>query len=469
MGGHMRFSVLLTWLLACLLAGAPPAGAQEMQFDRSGLVRSLLPTVVNVTALVVAKTPAPQMAGATGPGLSSSEQKRQLGSGFVIDPKGEIVTNYHVIDGAYEIVVTCSDGAQLAAKVAAADRLADIALLEVAPPAPLKAAQWGDSHAVRVGDPVLAIGNPLGVGLSVTGGIVSALNRNIMETPYDDYVQTDAPINHGNSGGPLFDMQGRVVGINTAIISPTAGSAGLGFAIPAADARFVIGQLRRFGWLRPGWLGFKVQQITPEMAAALGMGEPRGSIVAYVTEGGAAAAAGLQVGDIVLDFNGTPPSDERALLRDIAGTAPGTRVNLTVLRGGETKEVAATVGEWPRQQWESFDAPIAPVKVTQAISPDLGLTVAPLLDAPRVRLHLGPQVPGILVTAVAPGTDAAWRGWVAGDAILRVQDRVMHAPVDFVPALDAARAAHRQFALLLVMPQKQTRPGPEWRALQIRP
>ena len=289
----MRYRIVLSLFLACLLVAAPRAGAQEMQFDRSALVQSLLPMVVNITALVVAATPPPQMAGAvTGPGVAPSEQKRQLGSGFVIDPKGEIVTNYHVVDGAYEVIATFSDGMQLEAKIEAADRLADIALLSVTPPAPLKAAEWGDSSTVKVGDAVLAIGNPLGVGLSVTGGIVSALNRDIMETPYDDYIQTDAPINHGNSGGPLFDMRGRVVGINTAIISPTAGSAGLGFAIPANGARFVIGQLRRFGWLHPGWLGIKVQQITSNMAEALGMEEPRGSIVAHVVESGAERRAG---------------------------------------------------------------------------------------------------------------------------------------------------------------------------------
>ena len=466
----MRYRVVLILFLASLFAAAPRARAQEMQYDRSGLVQSLLPMVVNITALAVAATPPPQMAGAaTEPGVASSEQKRALGSGFVIDPKGEIVTNYHVIDGAYEVIATFSDGMQLEAKVEAADRLADIALLSVAPPSPLKATEWGDSSTVKVGDPVLAIGNPLGVGLSVTGGIVSALNRDIMETPYDDYIQTDAPINHGNSGGPLFDMRGRVVGINTAIISPTAGSAGLGFAIPANGARFVIGQLRRFGWLHPGWLGIKVQQLTPNMAEALGMEEPRGSIVAYITESGAAAAAGIQVGDIILDYNGKALSDERALLRGIAETAPGTRVSLTILRKGETKVVTATVGEWPRQQWERFDAPVSPVKMTQAIEPNLGLTVAPLLTAQRLRLGLGPEIPGILITAVAPGTDAAWRGMAAGDAILRVQDRVMRTTADYVPALDAMRAEHRQFALLLIQPLKQTRPGPEWRALQIAP
>ena len=456
--------------LACLIAAAPGARAQEIQYDRSTLIQSLLPMVVNITALVVAATPPSRAAGAmTDPGVASSEQKHQLGSGFVIDPKGEIVTNYHVIDGAYEVIATFSSGMQLEAKIEAADRLADIALLSVNPPYPLKAAEWGDSGTVKVGDPVLAIGNPLGVGLSVTGGIVSALNRDIMETPYDDYIQTDAPINHGNSGGPLFDMRGRVVGINTAIISPTAGSAGLGFAIPANGARFVIGQLRHFGWLHPGWLGIKVQQVTPDMADALGMEMPRGSIVAHVTEPGAAAAAGIRVGDIILDYNRMAPSDERALLRDIAQTAPGTHVSLTILRKGETKDVTATVGEWPRQEWERFDAPVAPVKITQVIQPDLGLTVAPLLNAQRLRLGLGPDMPGILITAVAPGTDAAWRGVIAGDAILRVQDRIMRTPADYVPALNGVRAEHRQFALVLIQPLKQTRPGPEWRALQIAP
>jgi serine protease Do len=465
----MRASYWISFAFAIVLAIAP-ARAQEMQYDRSTLVQSLLPMVVNITALVAVNDSPPQMAGAMpDPGLSSPVQQHLLGSGFVIDPAGEIITNYHVITGAYEIVATFSDGMQLEAQIEAADRLSDIALLKVKPPHPLKSVTWGNSRLVRVGDPVLAIGNPLGVGLSVTGGIVSAVNRNIMETPYDDYIQTDAPINHGNSGGPLFNMQGEVIGINTAIISPTAASAGLGFAMPAADVQFVVSQLRQFGWLHPGWLGIKVQQITNDMADALGLNSPRGSIVAMVFPSSPAQKAGIRVGDIVLDYDHRAPSDERALLRDIGMTVPGTETTLTIRRDGHITEVKVKVGEWPRQQWERFDAPITPVKVTGMISPDLGVTVADLAKAQRVRFGLSPETPAVIVTAVARGTDAAQRGLAAGDAILRVQDRDISTPDDYKKALQTARAENRRFVLFLILPQKQVHPGPEWRAFQIRP
>jgi serine protease Do len=466
----MRASRLSPIWLFVLIAAAP-AAAQEMQCSRSALVQSLLPTVVNLTAVIPTAVAKPGTGGTvTDPGLESSHQKEVVGSGFVISSSGELVTNYHVIDGAYEIIATFSDGTQLNATVAAADRVADIALLNVQPPHPLKAAQWGDSAAVQIGDPVIAIGNPLGVGLSVTAGIVSAVNRDIMETPYDNYIQTDAPINHGNSGGPLFNMQGEVIGINTALVSPTAAFSGLGFAMPSADARFVIGQLQRFGWLHPGWLGVKVQQVTDDMANALGMTKAEGAIVAYVIPAGPAAKAGVEVSDVVLEYNGRKPSDERALLRDIAETAPGATVSLTILRRGTMRNVMTTVAEWPRQTWERLvDQPVSTVKVAPVIPRDLGLTVGPLSSEQRVKLGLGPQQPGILITAVAPGSDASQRGLVAGDAILRVQDHEMQTADEYLPALDAARAQHRKFVLLLVRQQKQVRPGPEWLALQLEP
>ncbi len=454
--------------LAAILIAAPAAHAQEMQFDQSALVQSLLPMVVNITAVVAASIPAPQSAGAMGdPGLAASPEKRQLGSGFIIDPSGVIVTNYHVVDGAYELIVTFSDGTQTTANVLEADRLSDIALLKVSTRAKLPTAKWADSRSVHIGDPVLAIGNPLGVGLSVTGGIVSALHRNIMETPYDDYIQTDAPINHGNSGGPLFNLHGQVVGINTAIISPTAGSAGIGFAIPANDARFVIGQLQKYGWLHPGWLGIKVQQITPDMAQALGMGEPQGSIVAEVMTDSPAAKAGLEVGDIVLDYNNRMPPNERELLADIAITEPGTTVPITVLRGATKLRVPATIAEWPRRQWETFDAPVQQARPVPMIPPDLGIKVAALPATQRVMLHLDAASPAVLVTSVQPGTDAAQRGVKAGDAILRVQSQVTASAAAFYAAIADARQQHRDFIVVLLLPQKQVTPGPEWIALQI--
>jgi serine protease Do len=199
--------------------------------------------------------------------------------------------------------------------------------------------KWGESDALQIGDPVFAVGNPLGLGLSVSGGIVSALNRNIMDTPYDHFIQTDAAINHGNSGGPLFNMKGEVIGVDTAIISPTTGSAGLGFAIPARGARFLVERLKQFGWLRPGWMGLKVDQVTPEIADALGMKpaegpQPAGSIISKVFEDGPAAKAGLRVGDVILRFDDQKPSDERALLRNIVMAPPGETVKLTVWRAG---------------------------------------------------------------------------------------------------------------------------------------
>ncbi len=465
-----KMHVRLALLAAVAFGLATPVRAQEMQFDQSALIRSLLPMVVNITAVVANTIPPPQTASAGGdPGVAASPQKRQLGSGFVIDPQGVIVTNYHVIEGAYKIITTFSDGNQLEAQVLEADRLSDIALLKVAAPKPLPTVHWADSATVRVGDSVLAIGNPLGVGLSVTGGIVSATNRNIMETPYDDYIQTDAPINHGNSGGPLFDMRGKVVGINTAIISPTAGSAGVGFAIPADDARFVIGQLQRYGWLHPGWMGLKVQQLTPEMAEALGMQAPRGSIVANITPDGPAAMAGIAVGDIVLDYNGQTPTDERALLRDIASTRPGTIVALKIRRGAEELTVPVTITKWPRRIWENMDAPIQQAKPTRIITPDLGIKVGVLSDTQRVTLATDAGKPGVLVTAVAPDSDAAQRGILPGDAILRVQNREIASPADFYAGLDEARRSGRDFVLVLVLPKKQVQPGPEWYALQIAP
>jgi serine protease Do len=272
---------------------------------------------------------------AAGPNAAARETKQSFeiktaaGSGFVVDPSGVIATNWHVIDGAYEIFVTFSDGARTTATVMGAALVIDIALLKVDIGHPLTAVGWGDSSKVQIADPVLAIGNPLGVGLSVTAGIVSALNRNIMDTPVDDFIQTDAPINHGNSGGPLFNEKGEVIGINAALISPTTAFSGLGFAIPSNDARFIINRLRHSNWVRPGWMGVKVQQVTPEIALGLHMKQPQGSIVAWVTDDGPADLAGIRAGDVILRLDDEIPSDDRALLREIGMSPPGRTVKVT--------------------------------------------------------------------------------------------------------------------------------------------
>ncbi len=447
-------TALLLVGLALGPVAVPPAHAQEMLYNQAQLIRGLLPTVVNILAHANGAT--------TNSNLTAAEQshsfqlKSSAGSGFICDPSGVIVTNWHVVDQAYEIYVTFSDGSRVDAKVLNAARILDIALLKVDVGHPLPAISWGDSGKMQVGDPVLAIGNPLGIGQSVTAGIVSALNRNIQDTPYDDFIQTDAPINHGNSGGPLFNMQGQVIGINTALISPTSGSAGLGFAIPSNVANKVIERLQTYGWTRPAFLGVKIQQVSPEMAAALGMPMPAGSIVAWVTQGGPAEKAGLQIGDIILRFGDEVPSDERDLLRKIASATPGLDVKLSVLRDGKPLYVPVTLGEWPRMAWEERDAPTVVTPPHWNVPPDLGVQVTELTDKLAAENEMPPHPAGteaVLVQGVAQDADAARRGIGVGDVILRVGSTPIGTQGSWLKAIADTRAEGRKYALVLVLPK----------------
>ena len=470
LGGRAGW-VLLAAL--CAVAGplrAPAAHADDMMAPHAmtNLFRSLLPTVVNITARGQMEAPAAAMVAAneTPP---AGQITTVVGSGFVIDPAGIIVTNYHVVAGASEIVVNFADGSSSPASVLSTCRVCDVALLKVTVGHKLPAARWGDSDKLEVGDPVVAIGNPLGLGMSVSSGIVSALNRNIMETPVDDFIQTDAAINHGNSGGPLFNMHGEVIGIDTAIVSPTTGSSGLGFAIPANTARLEIDRLLKYGWLRPSWLGMIVQQVTPDMARALGMARPEGSIVAAAVPGGPAEKAGVQVGDVVLRFGDKAPSDERALLRMVAVAPEGQASSLTVWRAGHEQVIAVTVAEWPRQQWDKYDMVTKAAPLHWTLPADFGLTLADLSDRNRAYYGLDLQQSGVLVTGVAADTDAAEHGLVPGDVILRVQDTPVTSSAEVKAKLDAARDAKHSFALLLVLPKVQTRPGAKWVPLRVGP
>ena len=446
---------------------------QGMMFDQARLVRSLLPSVVNIIAKAQIARPASD--SGTQESASQFQIRVNAGSGFIVNPSGVIVTNWHVVDAAYEIFVTFADGSRASAEVVNAARLVDIALLKVDVGHKLPAVRWGDSSKVQIGDPVLAIGNPLGVGLSVTAGIISALNRNLMDTPYDDFIQTDAPINHGNSGGPLFNLKGEVIGINTALISPTTGNAGLGFAIPSNDAHFVIDRLQHLGWVRPAWLGVKIQEVTPDMASALGMADPEGSIVAWVVAGGPADRAGLQVGDIITRFGRKVPTDDRDLLRLIASSPPGEKVTLTLLRDGKTLDVPVTLGEWPKMQWEERDAPVKVAAPHWTIPPDLGLTVRPVnqrdIAAGAYPASLR-DMAGVKVLAIQKDAEAMRHGLLVGDVILRVDDMEVGSEAALQQQIDRARAAHRRFALFLVLPKnwasKGTKfPGPKWIALRV--
>jgi serine protease Do len=313
---------------------------------------------------------------------------------------------------------------------------------------------------------VFAIGNPLGAGMTVTAGIISAVNRNIKDTPYDDLIQTDAAINHGNSGGPLFNRRGEVIGIATAILSPTTASAGLGFAIPANDARFVADRLLHDGRLRQGYIGIKTEQVTPDIAAALGMARPMGAIVAVVRVGEPAEAAGLRVGDVILRYDNQTPSDERALLRDIAKSTIGKTVPVTVLRDGHDKALQITPVVWPATETASATTAEKASAQPMLVPANLGLALAMITADRRAQYGLQMHQSGVLVSGVTAGTDAFERGLATGDVILRVQNTDVGSPQEVQTVVDAARAQHKEFILVLVLPKVKQAPGPRWMALR---
>ena len=510
-GGNVLRRTLLAVTVTLAASWAGSALAEGAASSRSELIRNLLPTVVNISVrkleivnspdagVAMAGMPAgppnggaaaaggPAAAGTGGNAAAGtkvnaapanpmgsgdvSDASQQIkgygGSGFIIDPSGLIVTNYHVVQDAFEITVSFSDGTTLPAKTMSAARLADLALLKVDATRPLPAARWGNSDLVGVGDEVFAAGDPFGVGLSVSAGIVSALDRDIQNSPYDDYIQTDATINHGNSGGPLFNTQGEVIGVNSAIISPTTGSIGLGFALPSNDANFVINRLRTYGWIRPSWIGIKLQQVTPRIAEALGMAQQNSSIVSWVLPNGPAEKAGMKIGDIILRFDNQAPSDDRGLLRHLASTPVGDKITLLVRRDGAERNVSITTQLWPRDQWEAEDAPTKVAQPKIVIQPDLGLSLAALNAEQSAKMGLQQGLHGVLVTKVTPYTDPAVQGMVDGDIILRVQDTPVATAEQVQAGIDVARNDKREFVLMLVLPKVRTVPGPRWMALQV--
>ena len=281
------------------------------------------------------------------PGALPREAPVGLGSGFIIDPGGTIVTNYHVIEGADDVTVILDDGTELAAELVASDDKTDIAVLRVDAGRRLPTVAWGDSSTVKVGDWAIAIGNPFGLGGSVSVGVISASGRSINAGPYDDYFQIDAPINRGNSGGPLFDQSGRVIGVNAAIFSPSGGNVGIGFAIPSNQARAVVEDLLDDGVVERGWLGVSIQQVTPALAESLGLARAEGAMVADVNADGPAARGGVERGDVILDFNGTPIGTVRDLTRSVADTPPGERATVRLLRRGDERTVTVETGRYP--------------------------------------------------------------------------------------------------------------------------
>jgi serine protease Do len=382
-----------------------------------------------------------------------------LGSGFVIDPSGLIVTNNHVIEGADEIIASFTDGTKLkVTKILGHDPKTDLALLKVEPKKPLHAVTFGDSAKMRVGDWVMAIGNPFGLGGSVTVGVISATKRDINAGPYDDFLQTDAAINRGNSGGPLFNMDGQVIGVNTAIISPTGGSIGIGFAVPSNSAVQVIDQLKQYGETRRGWLGVHVQNVTVEIAGSLGLDEPKGALVATVTPDSPAATAGVEAGDVILSFDGQAIDNVRNLPRAVASTPIGKSVAVELLRKGENKTLNVTIGQLPASDEAADDTSQDDDNGDQGDAPDkeelLGLSIAPLTDELRNQFGIGRTVEGVIITDVEPNSPAAQKNVKPGDVIVEVTQEKVKQPNDVLARLEAVKKSGRRTVLLLLSDSK---------------
>ena len=386
-------------------------------------------------------------------GRRQPRKVQSLGSGFVVDPEGIIITNNHVIADADEITVDFTDGSKLIAEVIGTDPKTDIAVLKVKPPKPLQAVSFGKSTSARVGDWVMAIGNPFGQGSSVTLGIVSAINRDIRSGPYDNFIQTDAAINRGNSGGPLFNMAGEVIGINTAIISPSGGSIGLGFSIPSDLAMNVIEQLREFGETRRGWLGVSIQPVTDDIAESLSMAEAKGALVAGLTPKGPAKNSGILVGDVILTFDGQNIAQMRDLPRIVAETPVGKSVDVVVLRKGKEETVPVTLGRLEdgekliaKGEQPSSETEQEKEKTVQA----LGMTFAELTDEARKEFSISADVNGALITSVEEGSTAAEKGVKAGSVVSEIGQESVKSPEDVEKRLAALKREGRKKALLLV-------------------
>ncbi len=375
-----------------------------------------------------------------------------LGSGFVIDTSGIIVTNNHVIADADEIVVRFQDETTLPAKLLGRDEKTDVAVLKVESPVPLTALPIGDSRDARVGDWVIAIGNPFGLGGSVTAGIISARQRDINSGPYDAFIQTDAAINKGNSGGPLINLDGEVIGINTAIYSPSGGSVGIGFAVPTSIAGNVIAQLRQYGETRRGWLGVHIQTVTEEIATSLSLKEAKGALVANVTEGGPAEKGGIKAGDIILEFDGKSVDKMRNLLRLVAETPVGTKTAVLVWRKGKEQTLTVSLGRLESQEGKTASAsePGKTDKDNDASVAELGVGLTGIDDALRKQYEIPGDVKGVLITKVDPNGNAAEKKLQVGDVIVEVNQDAVSSAGDIAGKIAQAVQAGKDSVLLLV-------------------
>lgn len=456
----------LLWLTALSVAfvAVQSVMAQARPESFADLADKVSPTVVNITtSTMVARGTGPSPMVPEGSPFEDFFREFQdrngqgnrprrssaLGSGFVISEDGFIVTNNHVIDGADEIVIEFITGEELEAELIGTDPNTDIALLKVESDEPLAFVPFGDSDTARVGDWVLAVGNPLGQGFSVSAGIVSQRNR-ALQGAYDDYIQTDAAINRGNSGGPLFNMNGEVVGVNTAILSPTGGSIGIGFSMASNVVTQVIDQLKEFGETRRGWLGVRIQNVTEDVAEAIGLEEPVGALVTDVPDG-PAKDAGILAGDVINSFDGSEVADTRELVRQVGNAEVGKTVRVVVFRDGKTKTLKVTLGR--REEAEGEAQPETGEDAPEGGMSDvdmLGLTLSPLTEELREQLELGADVTGLVVADVDQASEAYEKGMRAGDVITEAGQQKVQTGVELQTQIDAAKEAGRKSILLLV-------------------
>ncbi len=473
-------AALVAALVAAMIAMtalAPRVEARAAPESFADLAQKLLPSVVNISSTAVVGR------GRSGQGVlpqlpegspfedffrdffdrSQPQQPQRrstsLGSGFIIDAAGVIVTNNHVIQDADEITVTLHDNRTLKAEVVGRDPKTDLAVLKVESAQDLPAVRFGDSDAIWVGDWVVAIGNPFGLGGTVTAGIVSARGRNINSGPYDDFIQTDASINQGNSGGPLFNMAGEVVGINTAIFSHSGASVGIGFSIPAAAAQSVISQLRQYGRTRRGWLGVRIQEVTEEIAESLGLDGVSGALVASVSEGSPAEDGEIKAGDVILKFAGRDVDEMRKLPRIVAETEIEKSVPVEVWRDGKRVTTTVKVGELDEGNNEAASAD--PAQDTGEIGDhsvaELGLTLSRVNEAARKKFSLQNHTRGVVVVGVEPNGAAAEKNLRAGDVIVEVSQDEVRSPEDVDRKIKEAKEAGRKSLLLLVEGQSGLR------------
>lgn len=466
------FSRFLLTLILVLFASSP-SWAHSGPAGFADLADKLLPAVVNISTTQTvtanedtAELPPDLQLPPGSPfeqffhdymdkqkGAPHKHKATALGSGFIIDPSGYIVTNNHVVQDADEITVILQDDTNLIATVVGRDKKTDLALLKVNSKKPLPAVAFGDSDKVRVGDWIIAIGDPYGLGGTVTAGIISARSRDINSGPYDEYLQTDAPINRGNSGGPMFNMDGEVVGVNTAIFSPSGGSIGIGFAIPSSLAKNIIDQLRSNGHIRRGWLGVHIQMVTQDIADSLGLHTAKGALISGITPDGPAAKAGIQAGDVITNFDGKEVPEMRRLPLMVAETEVDKTVNVTVFRKGEDVNLKVKVGELQvkedANQEQTPEEQAAPVTPASEKIEELGINTAALTDTLRTRFDIKKEVKGLIVIKVAPDSLAADQGLDIGDVITEAAQQDVKTSKDLIEQVKLAKKEGKPLLLLV--------------------